>query len=60
MAYYGLKTLDEIHHYAPKSLHTDWGVDSFSPYPVFVDTGTAQVDKNNVDIYIHSAAEAQQ
>ena len=60
MAFYGLKALDEIHHYPVTNLHTDFAVDSFSPFPVFIDTGTAQVDKGNVDIYIQSAKEAQQ
>jgi ribose transport system substrate-binding protein len=60
MGFYGLKALDEIHHYPPKALLTDFEIDSFSPYPTFVDTGTALVDKNNVDIYINSVAEAQQ
>lgn len=60
MAFYGLKALDEIHHYPVKNLRTDFAVDSFSPFPVFIDTGTAQVDKGNVDIYIQSAKEAQQ
>jgi ribose transport system substrate-binding protein len=60
MGYYGLKTLDEIHHYPPKSLQGDFETNSFSPFPVFVDTGTALVDKNNVDLYIRSASEAQQ
>jgi ribose transport system substrate-binding protein len=35
-------------------------VDTFSPFPVFIDTGTAQVDKGNVDIYSASASAAQQ
>ena len=60
MGYYGLKALDQIHHNPPRTLHADFEVDSFAPYPVFVDTGTALVDKNNVDLYIRSAAEAQQ
>ncbi len=60
MGYYGLKALDQVHHNPPRTLHADFEVDSFSPYPVFVDTGTALVDKNNVDLYIHSAATAQQ
>lgn len=60
MGYIGLKMLDEIHHYPPQTLHSNWSVDSFSLYPIFVDTGTARVDKNNVDMYIHAAAEAQQ
>ena len=53
----GLKALDEIFHDPPKQLNKDYSVDSFSPYPVFVDTGTSLVDKNNVDLYIASAAE---
>ncbi len=57
MGYIGLKALDEIFHYPPKQLGKDFSVDSFSPYPVFVDTGTSLVDKNNVDLYLASAAE---
>jgi ribose transport system substrate-binding protein len=60
MAFYGLKALDDIHHHPPKNLRSDFSVDTFSPYPVFVDTGTALVDKDNVDIYTHAAAEVQQ
>jgi ribose transport system substrate-binding protein len=60
MGYYGLKALDEVHHYPPPMPHVDYQTDSFSPYPVFVDTGTALVDKNNVDVYIQSAAAAAQ
>jgi ribose transport system substrate-binding protein len=57
MGYVGLKALDEVFHYPPKQLSRDWSVDSFSQYPVFVDTGTSLVDKNNVDLYLASAAE---
>jgi ribose transport system substrate-binding protein len=53
----GLKALDEIFHDPPKQLAKDYSVDSFAPYPVFVDTGTSLVDKNNVDLYLSSAAE---
>jgi ribose transport system substrate-binding protein len=60
MAYYGLKNLDEIHHYHPRTLQTDFVANTFSPFPVFVDTGTALVDKENVDPYIQSAQQAQQ
>lgn len=56
MGYVGLKALDEVFHYPPKPLDKDYSVDSFSPYPVFVDTGTSLVDKNNVDIYVAAAA----
>jgi ribose transport system substrate-binding protein len=58
MGYYGLKALDEIFHSPPQQLSRDFGADPFSPYPVFVDTGTALVDKNNVDLYISAAAQA--
>ena len=57
MGLVGLKALDEVFHYPPKQLARDFSVDSFSPYPVFVDTGTSLVDKNNVDLYLSSAAE---
>jgi ribose transport system substrate-binding protein len=60
MAFYGLKALDEIHHYPVKNLGADFAVDTFSPFPVFIDTGTAQVDKDNVDIYSQAASAAQQ
>jgi ribose transport system substrate-binding protein len=58
MGYYGLKALDEIFHAPPTQLGKDFGSDPFSPYPVFVDTGTSLVDKDNVDLYIASAAQA--
>ena len=57
MGYVGLKALDEVFHNPPRQLAKDFSVDSFSPYPVFVDTGTSLVDKNNVDLYLASAAE---
>jgi ribose transport system substrate-binding protein len=56
MGYMGLKALDEIFHAPPKQLNKDYSSDSFSPYPVFVDTGTSLVDQSNVDLYIASAA----
>ncbi len=55
MGLVGLKALDEIFHDPPKTLAKDYSVDSFSPYPVFVDTGTSLVDKSNVDMYIAGA-----
>jgi ribose transport system substrate-binding protein len=56
MGYVGLKALDEVFHNPPKQLDKDYSVDPFSPYPVFVDTGTSLVDKNNVDLYLAAAA----
>lgn len=60
MGYFGLKMLDEIFHYPPKPIRTDYEVNTFSPYPVFIDTGTAAVNKDNVDIYLMQASEATQ
>ncbi len=59
MGYVGLKALDEIHHNLPKPFRNNYAVDSFSRYPVFVDTGTAIVDKVNVDLYSGAAANAE-
>ncbi|WP_263359033.1 substrate-binding domain-containing protein [Acidicapsa ligni] len=59
MGYVGLKQLDEIFHNMPKSLSKDYSVDAFAEYPVFIDTGTALVDKANVDVYARSAADHQ-
>lgn len=56
MGYVGLKALDEVFHNPPKELSKDYSVDPFSHYPVFVDTGTQLVDKDNVDIYLAAAA----
>jgi ribose transport system substrate-binding protein len=58
MGYFGLKALDEIFHAPPATLNKDFGADPFSPYPVFVDTGTSLVDKSNVDMYLAAAAQA--
>lgn len=60
MGFFGLKMLDEIYHYPHKPIRTDYAVNTFSPYPVFIDTGTAEVNKDNVDIYLQQAAEAEQ
>jgi ribose transport system substrate-binding protein len=58
MAYYGMKALDEVHHY-PRDLTKDYSWNSFSPFPIFVDTGSTLVDKSNVDEYLKSREEAQ-
>ncbi len=34
------------------SLDTDWSKDSFAPIPSFVDTGSAVIDKSNVDSFL--------
>jgi len=58
MAYYGVKALDDIHHF-PVDLKKDHSWDSFSPVPTFVDTGVSLVDKVNVDVYLKARSEAQ-
>jgi ribose transport system substrate-binding protein len=60
MGFVGLKELDEIFHNKPTSLTKDYSVDVFSEYPVFIDTGSALVDKANVDLYAKSASDHQQ
>jgi len=57
MGYAGLTALDAVFHAPPKQLDKDFAADSFSPYPVFVDTGTSLVEKANVDLYLASQAE---
>ena len=49
MAFFGLKGLDDVHHYPPKEkLTVDFDLESNSPFPSFVDTGVALVDSTNV------------
>lgn len=52
MAFVGMQALDNLHHHKPPSLDTDWSKDSFSPIPSFVDTGSAMIDKSNVQSFI--------
>jgi ribose transport system substrate-binding protein len=59
MAFVGLKMLDDLHHEQLKSLDQDWARDSFAPVPAFVDTGSALIDKNNVDALIQAAKSLQ-
>lgn len=49
MAYYGTKLLGDIHLNPTKPLAGNWAQSVFSPYPVFVDTGSFVVNKENVD-----------
>lgn len=51
MAFYGIQMLDDLYHNKPASLDKDWGQDSFSTLPTFVDTGVTLIDKNNVAAY---------
>jgi ribose transport system substrate-binding protein len=58
MAFLGLKALDEIHHYPVKPLDADFGLDPYSPFPAFVNTGVALVDKTNLDAVMRKQREA--
>lgn len=60
MGYVGLKALDDVFHTPPNPLNKDWNSDPFSTLPEFVDTGTAIVDKSNVDTYLAAAARMNQ
>jgi ribose transport system substrate-binding protein len=58
MAFVGLQMLDNLHHHKPTSLTTDWSRDSFAPIPSFVDTGSALIDKSNVDSFLQAKQSA--
>ena len=47
MGYLGLKMLDEAHH-SQKTLKNSYAVDAKSPFPAFIDTGSALITKLNV------------
>jgi ribose transport system substrate-binding protein len=55
MAYYGLKFLDDLHHNAVHEFK-DWRNAPTGPLPAWVDTGTAVVDKNNLDAFREALA----
>ncbi len=54
MAFVGMQMLDNLYHHKPSSLETDWSKDSYSPIPSFVDTGSALIDKSNVESFIQA------
>jgi ribose transport system substrate-binding protein len=49
MGVLGLKALAEVHLSPMKKFTGDYGLDPFSPFPAFIDTGVSLVDKSNVD-----------
>jgi ribose transport system substrate-binding protein len=55
MSYYGLKFLDDLHHNAVHQFK-DWRTALAPPMPVYVDTGTVVVDKNNLMVYREALA----
>jgi ribose transport system substrate-binding protein len=58
MAFVGMQMLDNLYHHKPATLDTDWSKDSFAPIPSFVDTGTALIDKSNVDSFLQARQSA--
>ena len=58
MAFVGMQMLDNLYHQKPPSLETEWSKDSFAPIPSFVDTGSALIDKNNVDSFLQAKQSA--
>jgi len=58
MAFVGMQMLDNLYHHKPSSLETDWSKDSFAPIPSFVDTGSALIDKGNVDSFLQAKQSA--
>ena len=51
MSFVGLRMLDDLYHYKLSSLDVDFAKNSFAPIPAFVDTGSALIDKSNVDAF---------
>lgn len=51
MSYYGLKFLDDLHHNVVRQF-SDWRTAPASPLPARVDTGTAVIDKDNLDTFL--------
>ncbi len=58
MAFVGMQMLDNLHHHKPPVLDTEWSTDSFAPIPSFVDTGSALIDKTNVDSFLQAKQSA--
>ena len=54
MAFVGMQMLDNLYHHKPTSLDKDWSRDSFAPIPSFVDTGSALIDKSNVEAFMQA------
>jgi len=52
MSYVGLRMLDDLYHHKLSSLTDNFAKDSFAPVPAFVDTGSALVDKSNVESFL--------
>ena len=51
MGYTGLKALDEAHPSHNGPYKTAYSIDFCSPYPNFVNTGSALITKDNLELY---------
>jgi ribose transport system substrate-binding protein len=56
MAFYGVRFLDDLHHNVVHEFR-DWATAPAAPLPVFVDTGTAVIDKSNLATFRKALAE---
>jgi ribose transport system substrate-binding protein len=54
MAYVGMQMLDTLYHHKPPTLDGNWSKDIYAPVPSFVDTGSALVDKTNLDSFLEA------
>jgi ribose transport system substrate-binding protein len=54
MAFVGMQMLDVFYHHKPPALDTDWSKDIYAPVPSFVDTGSALIDKANLDSFLQA------
>jgi len=55
MSYYGVKFADDLHHNAVHEFK-DWRTAPSGPMPKWIDTGTAVVDKSNVNAFREALA----
>ncbi|HEX3319794.1 MAG TPA: substrate-binding domain-containing protein [Terriglobales bacterium] len=60
MALVGLRMLDSLYHHKLSPLDKNWADDSFAPIPAFVDTGSALIDKTNVEDFAQASKSATQ
>jgi ribose transport system substrate-binding protein len=58
MSLVGLHILDDLYHNKLSRFDADWANDPFAPIPAFVDTGTALIDKKNLQTFRDAAKKA--
>jgi ribose transport system substrate-binding protein len=56
MGYFGLRMLWNVVHNPPDQINKDFRSDFYSPFPVFIDTGSTLVDGSNVDLFLSATA----